>query len=73
MTCKVTVKGEDKDKFEFLSSKFGPRIALQSILDAEPNVEIDGFLSEVEIGNRVNAITFSVLRHIVQDAGANLY
>ena len=58
--CTISVKGKDKDKFDFLSKKFGQRAALQSLLEADETVSVLGFISEVEIGTRINAFAFSI-------------
>lgn len=71
MTCKVTVTGKNKDRFKALSNKFGQRAALQSILDADPNIEIEGFISDVEIANRVNSLSFFVLNSLIRNGGNN--
>ena len=68
-TCEITVFGPDHYRFKDLSAKFGPRAALHSILDANPNVEIDGFLSNTEISRRVDALTFSTVNALALDLG----
>ena len=71
--CTITVKGKDKDKFDFLSKKFGQRAALQSLLEADETVSVPGFISEVEIGTRINAFAFSILNNLItKSSGASV-
>lgn len=71
--CTITVKGKDKDKFDFLSKKFGQRAALQSLIEADETVSVPGFISEVEIGTRINAFAFSILNNLItKSSGASV-
>ncbi|WP_428743113.1 hypothetical protein [Tenacibaculum sp.] len=69
MKCKVTVSGPNKARFEKLTEKFGQVIALESIYDSDGSASIEGFTSDVEIANRVNSISFSVLNGLREQAG----
>ncbi len=68
--CKVIVTGENAAEFNALAKKYGQVAALEAIVDTAGNPSIDGFLSDVEISDRVNALAFSVFNHLRSNAGA---
>src|SRR5690554_550521 len=64
MSCTITVSGKDSATFNALAAEFGGRAALESILDSDGTSTIDGFLSDVEQANRVNAVAYYVLDYL---------
>ena len=61
MGCTIEITGENQERFRVLSNKFGQRAALQTLLEEDGTASIDGFISDVEQGDRVNALTFATI------------
>jgi len=69
MKCKITVTGSDAQRFKNLSDKFGGRAALETLLENDGTNTIDGFISDVEEGNRINALSYFTLNNLIASEG----
>ncbi len=71
--CKVTVTDKArKAKFDRLEEEIGQIGALQALLVPDTETSIEGFVSNVEIADRVNSISFSVFNNLIEQSGLSV-